>query len=190
MTDFFDNKHVLWIDCEFTGLSLKNDLLIEVGAVVTSGLFNEVDSLAMVVSQPQAAVEERMENDNWWPSRPEHRGQFLIEISESTNTLANIDSAFSALIKRYFEDNVVPAGNSLSLDRQFIARDLPYFNGLLSYRSIDVSSFKEVARYYGVRDYEKAGQHRVLADIRESIRELEYLLHEIGSRAMPNLGSD
>ena len=70
------------------------------------------------------------------------------------------------------------AGNSVSVDRTFIARFLPEFNNYLHYRTVDVSSVKELARRWYPKVYfaspKKTGNHRALGDIRDSIEELEY----------------
>ena len=69
-------------------------------------------------------------------------------------------------------------GNSIATDRMFIARDMPELDNFLHYRMVDVSSIKELARRWYPRAYfaspEKHGGHRALADIRESIKELQY----------------
>jgi oligoribonuclease len=77
------------------------------------------------------------------------------------------------------ESRKVPlCGNSIATDRSFIARDMPELDTFLHYRMIDVSSVKELARRWYPRAYfaspEKHGGHRALADIQESIRELQY----------------
>ena len=70
------------------------------------------------------------------------------------------------------------AGNSIATDRGFIARDMPTLDDYLHYRMIDVSSIKELCRRWYPRIYfgqpEKGLAHRALADIHESIRELQY----------------
>lgn len=177
----------LWVDCEFTGLSVREDVLLEIGAVVTDGLFQEIDSYQAVIAQNVDTVKSRMAQDEWWPNRPAHSGQMLDEVANSRTTLAMVDEALTSLVKQHFMDPVILAGNSIGLDRQYISRDLPTFNDHLHYRSIDVSSFKEVARRLGVHEYKKSEQHRVLADIRESMDELNYLLRSIGAPAVQQL---
>nr|WP_264990767.1 oligoribonuclease [Mycobacterium kiyosense] len=70
------------------------------------------------------------------------------------------------------------AGNSIATDRSFIARDMPTLDSFLHYRMIDVSSIKELCRRWYPRIYfgqpPKGLAHRALADIHESIRELQY----------------
>jgi len=180
-------RYTLWLDCEFTGLSAEDDLLLEVGAIVTEGLFDEVDSYEAVVAQNPLAVAVRMSQDKWWPSRPDHRDKMMSDIEQSTKSLETVDGELAGFAGQYVTNGIVPAGNSPTTDRQFISRDLPQFNNLLHYRTIDVSSFKEVARRLGIEEYQKTEQHRVLADARESIQELEYLLKKLGSPATRHL---
>jgi oligoribonuclease len=85
------------------------------------------------------------------------------------------------------------AGSSVYVDRGFLARDLPELDEHLHYRVIDVSSIKELARRWYPKVYfsspEKTGNHRALADIRESIAELRYYREAI-MVAQPGPGSD
>jgi oligoribonuclease len=70
------------------------------------------------------------------------------------------------------------AGNSVSVDRNFIARDMPRLSEYLHYRTVDVSSVKELARRWYPKVYfgapAKTGNHRALGDIQDSIAELAY----------------
>ena len=83
------------------------------------------------------------------------------------------------------------AGNSINMDRQFIARDLPAVDAYLHYRIIDVSSIKELARRWFPRAYfaapKKSGNHRALGDIQDSIQELAYYRAAIMSPAANSL---
>lgn len=176
----------LWLDCEFTGLDPSNDKLLEIGAVVTKGLFEIVDSYQAVISQDILTVKARMNQDEWWPSRPSHRQSMLDEIAASSRDSAQIDDELVAFTGTYFSQRVVPIGSSPSTDRQFIRKELPAFNDRLHYRTIDVSSLKELAKQYGVSEYEKTEQHRVLPDIYESIEELRYLIGRLGIKAVSN----
>ena len=70
------------------------------------------------------------------------------------------------------------AGNTIGTDRAFLARDMPTFESHVHYRSVDVSSIKELVRRWYPRVYyqapAKSGNHRALADVQESIEELRY----------------
>ena len=95
-------------------------------------------------------------------------------------TLAEAQEQVLAYVRQHVhESRKVPlCGNSIATDRTFIARDMPELDAFLHYRMVDVSSIKELARRWYPRAYfaspEKHGGHRALADIRESIRELQY----------------
>jgi oligoribonuclease len=75
------------------------------------------------------------------------------------------------------------AGNSVGMDRNFIARDMPALNDYLHYRTVDVSSIKELARRWYPKVYfnapKKTGNHRALGDIKDSIEELRYYQSQI-----------
>lgn len=183
-------RYNLWLDCEFTGLSLQEDLLLEVGAVVTEGLFEEINSYTTVISHNPLSVVSRMAQDEWWPSRPVHRDAMLDEVERSAKTLEIVDQELATFAAQYFAASIIPVGSSPSIDRRFISRDLPQFNSLLHYRTIDVSSFKEVAKQLGVEEYKKIEQHRARADILESIQELKYLMIQLGAPAVRSLMQD
>lgn len=177
-------QYNLWVDCEFTGLSLEDDYLLEVGAVVTEGFFTPVDTYASVVAHNQNDVFNRMMHDDWWPSRPDHTRLMLGSIASSRTNLSQLDEELVAFTAPYFEGPIVPIGSSPARDRQFIERDLPLFNSNLHYRTIDVSSFKETARRLGVTEFPKRGEHRTIADIEESMHEFQYLLKKLGEPAV------
>ncbi len=100
--------------------------------------------------------------------------------SPRSTTLAEAQAQVLGYVRGHVtESRKVPlCGNSIATDRLFIARDMPELDSFLHYRMVDVSSIKELARRWYPRAYfaspEKHGGHRALADIRESIRELQY----------------
>jgi oligoribonuclease len=102
------------------------------------------------------------------------------EVRRSTVTMAEAEEAVLAYIKQFVPNprSAPLCGNSIATDRGFLARDMPTLDDYLHYRMIDVSSIKELARRWYPRVYygqpQKGLAHRALADIRESIRELEY----------------
>jgi oligoribonuclease len=159
-----------------TGLSLENDALIEIAALVTdSDLTILGDGLDIVIRPPEAALEQM--NDF---VRDMHTTSGLLELLADGTTLADAEAQVLGYIREYVpEPNKAPlAGNSVGTDRAFIARDLPAIGDYLHYRNVDVSSIKELARRWYPPVYfhipKKEGNHRALADIRESIEELRY----------------
>ena len=168
---------LVWIDCEMTGLDLKRDALIEVAALVTdSDLTVLGEGIDIVVSAPADVL------DAMNPVVAEmHATSGLTEaVRASTVTLADAERQVLDYVREHVpEPGTAPlAGNSIGTDRGFIARDMPELDGYLHYRMVDVSSIKELCRRWYPRAYfaqpQKGMQHRALADIHESIRELRY----------------
>jgi oligoribonuclease len=102
------------------------------------------------------------------------------EVLASTVTLQEAEQRVLDYIKQYVpEPKKAPlCGNSIATDRGFITRDMPLLDEWLHYRMVDVSSVKELARRWYPRAYfnapKKGGGHRALADIEESVQELQY----------------
>ncbi|MFF5635006.1 oligoribonuclease [Streptomyces sp. NPDC012825] len=170
------NDRLVWIDCEMTGLSLTDDALIEVAALVTDSELNVLgDGVDIVIRPPDAALETMPEI-----VRQMHTASGLLDELAGGTTLADAEARVLAYIREHVkEPGKAPlCGNSVSTDRGFLARDMPALEGHLHYRIVDVSSVKELARRWYPRAYfnspEKSGNHRALADIRESIAELRY----------------
>ncbi|MEW2453150.1 oligoribonuclease [Streptomyces albus] len=170
------NDRMVWIDCEMTGLSLSDDALIEVAALVTDSELNVLgDGVDIVIRPPASALEAMPE-----VVREMHTTSGLLAELDAGTTLADAEARVLAYIREWVpEAGKAPlCGNSVSTDRGFLARDMPALEGHLHYRIVDVSSVKELARRWYPRAYynspEKNGNHRALADIRESIAELRY----------------
>ena len=167
---------LVWIDCEMTGLSLQNDALIEVAALVTDFDLNILgDGVDLVIKPPAAALEQM----NELVTRM-HTNSGLLEELDAGLTLADAEQQVLAYIRQFVSEpgKAALAGNSVGTDRAFLARDMPKLEQWLHYRIVDVSSIKELARRWYPRTYfaapAKAGSHRALADIHESINELRY----------------
>jgi oligoribonuclease len=167
---------LVWIDCEMTGLDLSIDELVEVAVVVTDYDLKPLDPGFDIVIKPD-------------PEALAHMGDFVVAmhttsglIDEIPNgkTLGEAEYEVLEYILRFAPDaQTAPlAGNTIGTDRAFLAKYMPRVDQHLHYRSVDVSSIKELARRWYPRAYfqapEKNGGHRALADILESIRELDY----------------
>ncbi|WP_433623457.1 oligoribonuclease [Nocardia sp. CA-120079] len=171
------DKYVVWMDCEMTGLRLDSDKLIEVAALVTDSDLNVLgDGVDIVIHADDAALAAMPQV----VADMHARSGLTEEVRRSTVTLADAEKQVLDYIREYAPTaGTVPlAGNSIATDRGFIARDMPALDAHLHYRMIDVSSIKELCRRWYPRIYfgqpEKGLTHRALADIKESIRELEY----------------
>ena len=171
-----ERDRLVWIDCEMTGLSLMSDALIEVAALVTDSELNVLgDGIDVVIRPPAEALDQMPE-----VVRTMHTESGLLEELDKGMTLAEAEDA----VLTYISEQVPTprkaplAGNSVYVDRGFLARDMPRIDTHLHYRLVDVSSIKELIRRWYPRVYfnspAKAGGHRALADIRESIEELKF----------------
>jgi oligoribonuclease len=166
----------VWIDCEMTGLDLTVDELVEVAVVVTDFDLKLVDPGFSIVIKPDDSA---LANMNDFVTKM-HETSGLAEEIPLGVSLADAEYQVLEYILRHVPtaQNAPLAGNTIGTDRAFLAKFMPRVDGHLHYRSIDVSSIKELSRRWFPRVYfnapEKAGGHRALADILESIRELEY----------------
>jgi len=168
---------LVWIDCEMTGLDLGRDALIEVAALVTEPDLNVLgDGVGVVVHAEDALLDGMFE-----VVREMHDKSGLTEqVRLSTIGVEEAEDRIMSYVTTHVpEPRSAPlCGNSIATDRAFLARDMPRLDAHLHYRMIDVSSIKELCRRWYPRTYygqpPKGLAHRALADIRESIRELEF----------------
>jgi oligoribonuclease len=168
---------LVWIDCEMTGLDLAKDALVEIAAVVTDADLNVLgDGLDLVIHADDDVLATMPD-----VVRDMHaRSGLTEEVRRSTTTLAEAERRVLDYVREHVPDpgGAPLAGNSIATDRGFIARDMPALDAHLHYRMVDVSSIKELVRRWYPRIYyakpEKGLAHRALADIKESIGELEY----------------
>ncbi|MFF7455029.1 oligoribonuclease [Kitasatospora sp. NPDC008115] len=170
------NDRLVWIDCEMTGLDLDRDALVEVAALVTDSELNILGEGVDVIIRPPAEALANMPE----VVREMHTASGLLEELEHGVTLAEAEAMVLAYVREHVpEAGRTPlCGNSVATDRGFLSRDMPALESHLHYRIVDVSSIKELARRWYPKAYynspPKGGNHRALADIRESIDELRY----------------
>jgi oligoribonuclease len=169
-------EYLVWIDCEMTGLDVAIDELVEVAVVITDYDLVPVDAGMSIVIKPSAAA---LSNMGEFVTQM-HTSSGLIEEIHHGVSLADVEFAVNEYIVQYVPNprSAPLAGNTIGTDRTFLAKYMPRVDAHLHYRSIDVSSIKELSRRWFPRVYfnapAKDGGHRALADILESIRELEY----------------
>ncbi len=170
------SDELVWIDCEMTGLDLVNDALIEVAAIVTDGELNVLGDGVDVVIKPSDEALAQMGDF----VRTMHQTSGLLDLLADGITMQAAEQQVLDYIREHVPDGrkAPLAGNTIGTDRAFLARDMPALESHVHYRNVDVSSIKELARRWYPRVYfntpDKSGNHRALADIRESIEELRY----------------
>ncbi|MEI7930572.1 MAG: oligoribonuclease [Actinomycetes bacterium] len=171
-----ESPNLIWVDCEMTGLDLNKDVLVEIAVLVTD---SELNILGEGVDLVIKATADQLAGMNEFVTNMHTESGLITEIPNGVE-ISQAEAEIIAYLEKYAPGagKSPLAGNSVGTDRSFIARDMPLLNTYLHYRTIDVSSIKELARRWYPRIYfaapKKTGNHRALGDIRDSIEELEY----------------
>ena len=171
-----EQPNLIWIDCEMTGLSLEKDVLVEIAVLVTDSELNVIGDGVDVVIRASA---DDLAGMNDFVTAMHTTSGLLTEIPNGISVVEAELQVIAYLLECGLAHGKSPlAGNSVGVDRTFIARDMPVLNDFLHYRTIDVSSIKELARRWYPKAYfaapPKTGNHRALGDIQDSIAELAY----------------
>lgn len=170
-------RMLVWMDLEMTGLDHTKDVIVEIATLITD------DELQIVAEGPDLVVhatDEQLDGMDAFVRDMHTRSGLLEQIKASTISLEEAGAATLAFIKEHVpEPRTVPlCGNSIGMDRRFLRAYLPEIEDHLHYRSIDVSTIKELARRWYPEALAAAPRknttHRAMDDIRESIAELAY----------------
>ena len=169
------DKNLVWLDCEMTGLDPEVDRIIEIALVVTGpNLETRVEGPVLVVHQSDAQLDKM---DSW--NKNTHGKSGLIDkVKASSLTEEQAQEQVLAFLRQYVPANKVPlCGNSISQDRRFLVKYMPQLEAFFHYRNLDVSTLKELCKRWRPEVYAgltKQRRHTALADVHESIDELEY----------------
>ena len=168
---------LVWLDLEMTGLDPGRHTIVEIACLVTD------DELRIVAEGPDlvvATTPEQLATMNDVVREMHTRSGLLEEIGRSTLSLADAGQATLDFLRQHVEapGKVPLAGNSIGTDRRFLAAQLPELEEFFHYRSVDVSTIKELARRWYPEALSgapaKRTKHRALEDIKESVAELAY----------------
>ena len=172
-----DDNQLVWLDLEMTGLDVEQHVIVEIACVVTdSDLAPRDDGIDIVVHQDAAAL-ARMDD---FVTRMHTKSGLLPLIEASTVNIEEAQKQVLAYVRRHvaLAGTAPLCGNSIGVDRRFLDRYMHDLDAFLHYRSIDVSSLKQLCRRWYPAIYSKrpnkAEHHRALDDIHESIEELRY----------------
>lgn len=168
-------KHLVWIDCEMTGLDPMKDGLLEIATIITNY------DLEIVAQGPVLTIrqsEAKLAKMDGWNRRTHKKSGLLDRVRSEGVSVAEAEKQTLAFVKKYCYAQTAPlCGNSIGQDKRFLARYMPALHDFLHYKVVDVSSIKVmVAEWYGGKyeSPEKQELHRALTDIEESIAELDY----------------
>jgi oligoribonuclease len=170
-----DAQNLIWIDLEMTGLNPDTDLIIEIATVITDKDLNILaEGPALAVHQPEAALAGM---DDW--NQKHHGESGLIDRVRFSQINAEAAEAMTiAFLKDWVPERTSPmCGNTIGQDRRFLVKYMPKLEAYFHYRSIDVSTLKELAARWApnLKDgFKKETKHEALADVIESIEELRY----------------
>lgn len=172
---------LVWIDLETTGLDPAEDALLEVAVVLTDDDLNEVDAYESVVRQPDEAWRDRVADNTF--VRDMHTANGLLEeVGRGGGApIAHVEREVLDMLARNGAEGAPVAGSSVRLDRNFVDAHMPHLASALHYRTVDVSTVKELARRWAPAVLNTAptpgsagASHRAGDDIRNSIAELRH----------------
>lgn len=177
------SQPLVWLDLEMTGLDPDRDRILEIAVIVTDGVLSRVlEGPDFAIHQPDSILAGM---DAW--NRKHHTESGLVErVARSEHDAPAAEARILEFLRERLEPGLAPlAGNSVHQDRAFLRRWMPRLHEFLHYRNVDVSTLKELARRWApevlAEAPPKAGAHRALDDIRESIRELEHYRSRLGN---------
>ncbi|XP_027286117.2 oligoribonuclease, mitochondrial isoform X2 [Cricetulus griseus] len=174
-------QRMVWVDLEMTGLDIEKDQIIEMACLITDSDLNILaEGPNLIIKQP----DELMDSMSDWCKEHHGKSGLTKAVKESTTTLQQAEYEFLSFVRQQTPPGLCPlAGNSVHADKKFLDKYMPQFMKHLHYRIIDVSTVKELCRRWYPEDYEfapkKAASHRVLDDISESIKELQFYRNNI-----------
>ena len=169
------DQNLVWLDCEMTGLDPDKERIIEIAVVVTGPqLTPRVEGPVLVIHQP----DELLDQMDAWNKGTHGRSGLIDKVKGSSVTEADAEKELLAFLARYLPKGISPlCGNTIGQDRRFLVKYMPKLEAFFHYRNIDVSTFKELAKRWRPEVYaafKKQQSHTALADVHESIDELEY----------------
>lgn len=170
-----DEKNLVWIDLEMTGLNPEKDTIIEIATVITdSDLKILAEGPVLAIHQSEAVLAAM---DPWCVDQ--HGKSGLTEkVRQSRISMEEAQARSLEFVAKWCLPRASPlCGNTIGQDRRFLVKYMPELHNYFNYRSIDVSTVKELVKRWYPNDryeYSKTKQHEALADIRESIAELQH----------------
>ena len=169
------DQNLVWLDCEMSGLDPERERLLEIAVIITGpNLEPRIEGPVLVLRQSNTLLEQM---DAW--NKGTHGKSGLIDkVRASVLTEERAEQQLLDFIALYVPRNASPlCGNTISQDRRFLVKYMPRLEAYLHYRNLDVSTLKELAKRWRPQlhaAFKKQQKHTALADVHESIDELDY----------------
>lgn len=174
------DTNLVWIDMEMTGLDPETCKVLEIATIVTDAQLNVLaEGPVIAVHQPDAILDGMDE----WCTRVHGNSGLIARCRASTVDEAEAARQTIAFLSEYVDAGKSPlCGNTIGQDRRFMVKYMPELEDYFHYRSIDVSTIKELVKRWQpeiLDGFTKKGVHLALDDIRESIAELQYYREKV-----------
>lgn len=169
------DQNLVWLDCEMTGLDPERERIIEIAVIVTGPkLESRVEGPVLVIHQSN----EQLDKMDAWNKGTHGKNGLIDKVKASTLSEAQAEEQLIAFLSQYVPKNSSPmCGNSIGQDRRFLVKYMPKLEAFFHYRNLDVSTLKELSKRWRPEVYnafKKQQRHTALADVHESIDELEH----------------
>lgn len=176
------NDNLVWIDMEMTGLDPEIDKVLEIATIVTDAQLNILEEgPVLAIHQP----DDVLDNMDPWCIDTHGKSGLTTRCRQSKVGLQEATEQTIEFLKQYVPAGKSPlCGNTIGQDRRFMVKYMPDLENYFHYRSIDVSTIKELVQRWKpevLRGFDKKGAHLALDDIRESIAELVYYRKQVFS---------
>lgn len=168
-------QNLVWLDCEMTGLEPERERIIEIAVVVTGPKLEcRTEGPVLVIHQSN----EQLDKMDAWNRGTHGKSGLIDKVKVSTLTEEEAETELLSFLARYVPKKTSPmCGNSVGQDRRFLVKYMPKLEAFFHYRNLDVSTLKELSKRWRPEVYasfKKKQRHIALADVHESIDELEH----------------
>lgn len=169
------DQNLIWLDCEMSGLDPERERLLEIAVIITGPhLTPRIEGPVLIIKQ----TDELIAGMDAWNQGTHKRSGLIDKVKSSTLNEAQAEEIILDFIKQYVPKSASPCcGNTISQDRRFLVKYMPRLDAWFHYRNLDVSTLKELAKRWKPKAYsafKKKQMHTALADVHESIDELEH----------------
>lgn len=168
-----NQKNLIWIDLEMTGLDTMKDEIIEIATIVTDKDLNVLQEGPVIAIKTDKNIIDSMDE---WNTKQHNKTGLVERVLKSSYSYEDAEKLTIEFLEIYLDANQSPmCGSGICQDRRFLSRCMPSLERFFHYRNLDVSSVKEIAnRWYPDIKYKKEPSHIALQDIKDSIDELKF----------------